>query len=100
MILQDFQYEVPSGTNDGVYMMLPTNIADLNHDYKVDMMDISIEAAAFGTTPDHLRWNPVADIAGGSFINIYGLPSGPDGKTDIRDVALVAHNFGWTPIDP
>jgi hypothetical protein len=63
---------------------------DTNGDGKVNMQDIGIIAAAFGSYgPNHLypgsppspRWNPDADING-------------DGKVDMLDVAYTARNFG------
>ena len=69
------------------YILLRTNIADINGDYKVDIRDIAVVAQAFGSNPDHPRWNPAADING-------------DEKVDIRDVAIVASNFGWQMEDP
>jgi hypothetical protein len=72
--------------NWGTYEILPNNIADINWDYKVDMMDVGIAARAFGSSPSHERWNPICDING-------------DGKVDMRDIAVVARQFGWTP-DP
>ncbi len=78
-------------TEGSRYEILPNNIGDINWDYKVDIRDIAMAAAAFGTFPEHERWNPAADITG---------PGGvPDGKVDIRDLALIAANYGWVP-DP
>jgi archaellum component FlaG (FlaF/FlaG flagellin family) len=54
---------------------------DINGDGKVDIKDVAIVAAAFGSFPGHPKWNPVADLY-------------KDGKIDIRDVAIVARNFG------
>jgi hypothetical protein len=69
-----------------------TNICDLNHDGKVNMIDIGIAARAFGTTPGNPRWNSIADVFG---------PNGlPDGKVDMRDISFVAKNFGWTITNP
>jgi PKD repeat protein len=62
-------------------------VGDLNGDGKVDMKDIAIAAAAFGTYPGDPRWNPDADITG----RVYLVP---DGTVDMRDIALIAKNFG------
>jgi PKD repeat protein len=62
-------------------------IGDINGDGKVDMKDIALVAAAFGTIPGHPRWNPDADITGPTYLV-------PDNKIDMRDVSLVAKNFG------
>jgi hypothetical protein len=56
-------------------------LGDINGDFKIDILDISIAALAFGSFPDHSRWNELADI-------------NQDGKVDIRDLALIAINFG------
>jgi parallel beta-helix repeat protein len=56
---------------------------DINRDGKVDIKDIAIAASAFGSVPEHPRWNPIADI-------------NQDGKVDIKDLALIAKNFGKT----
>jgi len=62
-------------------------VGDINGDGKVDIKDVAIVAAAFGTDPSHPRWNPDADITGPVYLV-------PDGKVDIRDISLVARNFG------
>ena len=58
-------------------------LGDLNGDNKVEMWDIGIAALAFGSDPDHPRWNPLADI-------------NKDGRVNIMDIALVAQNLGKT----
>jgi len=54
---------------------------DLDGDGKVDIKDIAIASKAFGSYPDHPRWNPIADI-------------NQDNQIDIRDLACIAANFG------
>jgi hypothetical protein len=56
-------------------------MGDINGDGKVDIIDVSVVAAAFGSYPGHERWNPEADLD-------------LNGKVDIRDIALVSQNFG------
>ncbi|MDH5365147.1 MAG: ABC transporter substrate-binding protein, partial [Dehalococcoidia bacterium] len=56
---------------------------DLNNDGVVDIKDVAIVAAAFGSYPSHPRWNIVADID-------------KNDKVNIVDVALVAKDFGKT----
>jgi hypothetical protein len=56
---------------------------DLNGNGKVDMADIAIAAAAFGSYPGHSRWNPVADVNKDHIINL-------------RDIAPIAQRFGKT----
>jgi parallel beta-helix repeat protein len=68
-------------------MNLYWNPADINHDLKVDIKDVSFAARAFGSTPGHPKWNPHADITG-LFLLV------PDGKVDIRDISMIAKSFG------
>lgn len=58
-------------------------IGDLNGDGKVDMKDLGIVALAFGSYPEHPRWNPDADI-------------NQDGVVDINDILIVLSHFGQT----
>lgn len=58
-------------------------VGDLNHDGKVDIIDLSIVAVAFGAYPGHPRWDPQADLNN-------------DNCIDIRDIVLIARNFGTT----
>jgi hypothetical protein len=54
---------------------------DLNMDGKVDGRDIAIASIAFGSFPEHPRWNQIAD-------------ENEDNKIDIFDIALTCRNFG------
>jgi parallel beta-helix repeat protein len=54
---------------------------DVNHDGKVNIIDISITAKAFGTQPGDKLWNPHADID-------------ENGKIDIVDVVTIARELG------
>jgi len=58
-------------------------VGDVNVDGKVDIIDLSIAALAFGSYPDHPRWNSQADIKN-------------DGYVNMLDIALTARNFGTT----
>jgi len=58
-------------------------IGDLNGDGKVDMKDVAIVAMAFGSYPEHPRWNPDADI-------------NHDGVVSIDDLLIVLSSFGQT----
>jgi len=58
-------------------------LGDVNDDKKIDIQDIAMTALAFGSHPEHPRWNSQADI-------------NQDGKVDIRDLTLIAINFGKT----
>jgi parallel beta-helix repeat protein len=57
------------------------NPADLNHDLKIDIKDISSAALAFGAYPGDSRWSRQADVNG-------------DQRIDIRDLVLIAKSFG------
>ena len=56
---------------------------DMNGDNKVDMKDVGAAALAFGSYPEHARWNSLADL-------------NKDNKVDMVDIALIARNFGRT----
>jgi len=58
-----------------------TILGDINGDYRVDILDISQIARAYGTTPGHPRWNPNADLDNSNLI-------------DILDIAKAAKNYG------
>jgi len=58
-------------------------MGDVNGDNQVDIRDIAQAVLAFGSYPNHPRWNPQAD-------------TNQDNKVDIRDLALMARNFGKT----
>ena len=63
------------------------NPSDINHDLKVDIKDIATAAVALASYIGHEKWNPHADITG-------PIPLEPDGKVDIRDLGLIAMNYG------
>lgn len=58
-------------------------LGDINGDGKVDIRDVSVVASAFGSFPNHSRWNSDADL-------------NKDGLVNIRDIAMVCANFGRT----
>jgi len=58
-------------------------VGDVNGDGKIEITDVAIASAAFGSYPGHPRWNPSADI-------------NRDGRVDTKDVAMVSANFGKT----
>jgi hypothetical protein len=58
-------------------------LGDINNDGVVNMRDLAIIAAAYGSTPGTPRWNPAADIGG-------------FGVIDMRDVALLVADMGAT----
>lgn len=57
------------------------NTYDLDQDGDVDILDIAEAAYAFGSYPNHPRWNSTADVNN-------------DMRVDIIDIALIARNFG------
>ena len=61
--------------------IIRTVVGDLNADKKVDIKDLAIVSAAFGSTPDSPRWKPVADVD-------------HNNNVDIKDVAHVSKNYG------
>jgi len=57
-------------------------VPDLNNDGTVDIYDLIIVSAAFGSVIEDPNWNPIADVNG-------------DKSVDIYDLILVASSFGW-----
>lgn len=51
-------------------------------DFEVDMRDVGRDARAFGSYPDHPRWDPICDI-------------NKDYEVDMRDLGNIARKFGW-----
>ncbi|MCJ7423031.1 hypothetical protein MUP01_02020 [Candidatus Bathyarchaeota archaeon] len=62
-------------------------VGDIDGDGKVDVRDVAIASAAFGSYPGHPRWDPRADITGPIYLV-------PDLRVDTRDVAMISKNFG------
>ena len=58
----------------------PERREDLNVDGKVDIEDLAIWGAAFGSNPEHPRWNAIADL-------------NEDGKVNMIDGVLIAKEF-------
>lgn len=56
---------------------------DLNCDGKINILDITIVAAAYSSKPGQSKWNPIADLNGDKVINIV-------------DVSTVAREYGKT----
>jgi hypothetical protein len=56
---------------------------DLDGNGKVNIIDITIVAKAFGSKPGDSNWSPTADLNN-------------DGKVNILDITLVAKDFGKT----
>ncbi|MEM2984028.1 MAG: NosD domain-containing protein [Candidatus Jordarchaeaceae archaeon] len=58
-------------------------LGDVNGDWKVDIKDVAIAAASFGSFPGHSRWDPRADIV-------------CDDRVDMKDLVLIVKNFGYS----
>jgi outer membrane protein assembly factor BamB len=63
---------------DGVLIIA---LEDLNADGKINIIDISMAARAYGSLPDKPNWNPDADLNNDNLINIL-------------DISLIAKGFG------
>jgi hypothetical protein len=61
--------------NDGTVTVeaAPAVAGDMNGDGKVNIQDLVIVGAAFGSAPGHPRWNPVADINKDNLVNMKDL---------------------------
>ena len=68
-------------TFDVLFESLDHLPADVNRDGIVNMKDMAIVAAAFGSKPGDSNWNPNADINN-------------DGVVNMKDMAIVAGSFG------
>jgi hypothetical protein len=75
------QYDVVNGNYVYSSAGPPTTNEDLNGDGTVNIQDIAIWGQAFGSTPDHPRWNPIADLNG-------------DGRVDMVDAVKIC--LAWT----
>jgi hypothetical protein len=56
-------------------------MGDVNADGIIDMKDINIMQAAYGSTPGSPNWNPACDLNG-------------DGQVDMRDIEPAAWYYG------
>jgi len=61
-------------------------LGDLNKDRTVNILDISIVAVAFGSTPEDPNWNIIADLNNDEIINIL-------------DISTIAMDYGKTTED-
>jgi parallel beta-helix repeat protein len=62
-------------------LMNPFMIGDVNHDAKVNIVDINIVGRSMGTERGDKNWNPHADVD-------------ENGKVSLLDLAVVAREFG------
>jgi hypothetical protein len=78
---------IPSGFSGFSFGILfqggPHLLGDINGDGIVDLHDLAIVAAAYGSRPGDPNWNPLADILG-------------DGVVDMRDFQIVVSEYGQT----
>jgi parallel beta-helix repeat protein len=83
----DTPYIIDANNRDRYPLMNPLTApqlaTDINGDGKVDIIDISLVAKAYGSTPDHPRWDARCDIDNNKIINII-------------DISMIAKNFGKT----
>jgi parallel beta-helix repeat protein len=80
----DTSLVLDSGANVDRYPLMKLHApsaGDLNLDGKVDVKDVALVAAAYGSHPSNARWNPIADI-------------NRDDRIDVRDMALVCRDYG------
>jgi len=77
----DTPYVIDARNQDNYPLKSPYILGDVNHDAKVNIIDISTIAIAFGTQLGEEKWNPHADIDENS-------------KIDILDISTAAKNFG------
>lgn len=84
-LVNDNAQDIATNLLSGEARIYPTNIADINRDGKVNMLDIGYVARAFGAMPGHPRWNADYDVVLDAVVNM-------------RDVGVVARNFGWQSI--
>jgi len=70
-------------TGSLVFSAMAAKSTDLNSDGVVDIKDVAIAAAAFGSFSGNPRWNPDADI-------------NEDGRISLKDIALIVADFGTT----
>jgi len=62
-------------------VLAPYVRADVNHDGRVDIADLSLTGHAFQSTPTSPNWNPSADV-------------NQDGTVNISDLAIIGFVFG------
>jgi peptide/nickel transport system substrate-binding protein len=72
---------VDANPSNNAAVSVTTLIGDINGDGKVNILDVSKAALAFGSYPGHIRWDPTADIDGNK-------------KITIVDIAKMALQFG------
>ena len=83
----DTPYVIDPSNQDQYPLMDPFSprelLSDLNTDGKVNILDITLIAQAFGSSPGSPRWNPVCDLD-------------RNGQVNIIDLTMIAKDFGKT----
>jgi parallel beta-helix repeat protein len=83
----DTAYVIDANNEDRYPLMNPFSppklLTDLNTDGKVNILDITLIAQAFGSSPGSPRWNPVCDLD-------------RNGQVNIIDLTMIAKDFGKT----
>ncbi len=81
----DIPYTIDDNNTDRYPLMEPWILrvlqTDLNNDGTVNILDISIVAVAFGSTPEDPNWNEIADLNNDEIVNIL-------------DISIVAMDYG------
>jgi len=81
----DTPYDIDENNRDNYPLMSPWTgvflLSDLDGDGNVNIFDLVVAGAAFGSFPEHPRWNPNADLDNNGIINIF-------------DIAIIAADFG------
>lgn len=83
----DAPYVIDASNRDNYPLMNPYwNLADINHDLRVDLKDIYTVAKSYGTSltgpnPEGCEWNPHCDI-------------NEDGRINMKDYYTVCRNYG------
>jgi len=80
-------YQAPGGPTAWMKLASIMFVGDLNSDWVVNILDLTVAAAAFRTKPGDERWNQVADV-------------NKDGIINILDIAITAKAFGTQYITP
>ena len=81
VIIDEDLNELPPRRIEDAVLLAPTKREDLNQDGVINVLDMATFALAFGSYPDHPRWNPRADID-------------RNGKVNILDGVLITVVFG------
>ena len=81
LLLNRVQTEIPFTTLNGYYSLVSAPSGDLNSDGRIDMRDVSLAIAGFGSFPSTPRWNWNADMDS-------------NGRIDLRDIGALIFNFG------